>query len=277
MAKTILITASDENFVPLLDGLLNSLAQRDSLDIDIGLLDVGISEKSLETIRARVDYIQQPEWDLPVPENLRTAKPHLRALTARPFLPNYFPGYDVYIWMDCDTWIQRLETLELFIRVASNGALAIVPEIDRSYKNRPYVIQWRLDELKPYFSSQAFKQLFSNTYYNSGVFALGKDSDCWEKWAETFYSGLSPDSLTVSDQAPLNAVIWKSDIRVHPLPAICNWCCHLASPVVKGEKLYTPYYPHEEIGIIHMTGETKDAKIRYKQGDQIVTRSLRHQ
>ena len=64
---------------------------------------------------------------------LRECTPHLRSLTARPFLPDYFPGYDVYIWIDCDAWVQEQFALEWLFYTAASGALGIVPELDRSY------------------------------------------------------------------------------------------------------------------------------------------------
>ncbi|MGH6976466.1 MAG: hypothetical protein ACREED_05505 [Stellaceae bacterium] len=32
---------------------------------------------------------------------------------AFPFLRRYFPGYDVYLWLDGDTWVQDAEAIEL--------------------------------------------------------------------------------------------------------------------------------------------------------------------
>jgi hypothetical protein len=32
------------------------------------------------------------------------------------------------------------------------------------------------------------------------------------------------------DQAALNYTVWTERLPVHPLPALCNWTCHLAIP-----------------------------------------------
>ena len=38
-----------------------------------------------------------------------------KALTARPFLPRYFPGFDLYLWIDADCWVQQGDAMALFL------------------------------------------------------------------------------------------------------------------------------------------------------------------
>ena len=58
-----------------------------------------------------------------------------KALTARPFLPRYFPGFDLYFWIDADCWVQQGDAIALFLRAARTGALAAAPEIHRSMRH----------------------------------------------------------------------------------------------------------------------------------------------
>src|ERR1019366_3197819 len=76
--------------------------------------------------------LKEPGWDLDFPG--RAALPrHYQAMTARPYLPRHFPGYETYLWIDADAWVQDDAVLDLFIATARRGELAIVPEIDRGY------------------------------------------------------------------------------------------------------------------------------------------------
>ena len=60
-------------------------------------------------------------------------------MTARPFLRDYFPGYDGYMWMDADTWAQTPDAINTMLAgVATDDALYIASEIDRDYK--PYFL-----------------------------------------------------------------------------------------------------------------------------------------
>jgi hypothetical protein len=143
--RTIIVTASSDAFMSLLRDLLKSPHQfADSRPIsDIGCLDVGLNEQNRAWISAQGAHIHlvEPAWDLPVDMATRELAPHLRSLTARPFLPEYFPGYDMYIWIDCDAWVQNRYALDWLSHAAKDGALAIVPEADRAYVN--HIGSWR--------------------------------------------------------------------------------------------------------------------------------------
>ena len=49
------------------------------------------------------------------------------------FLPNYFPGYEKYLWIDADAWVNSWEAIELYLKGCENNKLAISTSADRSY------------------------------------------------------------------------------------------------------------------------------------------------
>ncbi|WP_144162657.1 hypothetical protein [Paraburkholderia sp. BCC1885] len=231
---------------------------------DIGCLDVGLNAQNRAWICSEGIGIVEPKWDLPVDAALRGRAPHLRALTARPFLPDYFPGYDVYIWIDCDAWVREQFVLEWLSRTAASGALSIVPELDRSY-DKTLTSAWRADRLRRYYGDNAAQQIGARNYYNAGVFALRGDAPHWSHWAESFAHGLDATAGTVvCDQTALNHAIGSRSLPVHPLPSICNWLCHLALPHIDPgtRKFCEPYFPHATIGILHLAANTKDLTFR---------------
>lgn len=264
--KKIIVTAADENFFPLLSDLIQSLKLLRPMPFDaIGVLDLGLSPASLEKLSGQVAHVVSPGWDLPLDPSLQLRMPYLRALTSRPFLPRYFPGYDYYLWLDADTWVQEKFAIDWFFTAAQTGDMALVPQIDRSYIHTARMVKWRKNYLFQSFGEEAIALYEQNTYFNAGAFALHRDALHWGVWEKFFRLAVKKNLPKISDQAVLNFAIWKENLRVHPLPALCNWCCHLALPAVDvyNGKLCEPHFPHRPLGLIHMTAGTKDRKLKF--------------
>lgn len=260
--KKIIITGADEKYSKMLIKLINSLHQfNDSICDAIGVLDLGLSIKTLEKIKNKVNYIIQPKWDFKVNESIIKNYPHLRALTSRPFLNKYFPGYDLYLWIDSDAWVQNRFAVDWLFNGANKIGMSIIPTIHHSYYTSKKVITTRLESLNIYYPNIGPDLYWHNIYYNAGVFALKNNAIHWNSWAKKFEQGLkNTDGIHISDQSALNYAIWSEKLPIYPLPATCNWCCHLAHPSIntKTGKFFEPHIPHKEIGIIHMTSNSKN-------------------
>ena len=131
----IIVSAADAGFAHLLDDLLKSIrnAAGDNLPA-LGVLDVGLEPQYRNKLEEDGVIVVEPGWDYKVPED---TPPYMRAMTARPHLPKYFPGYELVMWMDADTWLQKWETIELYRQAATDQVFAITPEFDRTYS--PYM------------------------------------------------------------------------------------------------------------------------------------------
>src|ERR1700759_2986680 len=131
-AKIIIITAGDTRVMPLLKGLIRSLEsfpQRKS--VEIGCLDVGQTDADRAWLTDHAVIITEPSTHLGVP--IERMKSYERAFTARPFLRDYFPGRDVYVWIDSDIWIQGWWVIDAYIQGALDSGLAITHERERAY------------------------------------------------------------------------------------------------------------------------------------------------
>src|SRR5258706_9910633 len=108
--KAIVVTAADEAYAALAAGLLESLApHRAALGLDVGVLDLGLSMQSKEQFSKSGAQVLVPPWPF---------RPHAqfgddlkwRARASRPFLRDLFPGYESYLWLDADTFVDRKST-----------------------------------------------------------------------------------------------------------------------------------------------------------------------
>ena len=69
--KKLIVTAADENFAHLLKDLIDSLQQFDHPLADaVAVLDVGLSESTLNELKGRVTYIVRPQWDILLAEEV---------------------------------------------------------------------------------------------------------------------------------------------------------------------------------------------------------------
>jgi hypothetical protein len=165
------------------------------------------------------------------------------------------------LWLDADTWVQERFALEWLIAAAANGSLAGVPEAHPAYMQSPTIVDWRANRMRDYFGDEAVTSSRWHAYVNSGVFALTADAPHWGLWAKWLGSGLERVQANIfCDQTALNHAVWKEQLPVTLLPALCNWMCHLARPRFDTEqwRFYEPGEEGRPIGIVHLAGPVKN-------------------
>lgn len=261
--KTLAVTAADHKFFALVSGTIASLRANNAIrDLDIAVLDIGLQDWQRADLGTKVQHIVEPKWAIDFPDQAG-ADNALRALVARPFLRDLFPGYDLYFWIDADAWVQDALGPLAFLEAAKTLKMAIAPEISRHY---PSLYRNPTDIRRVEYSIYAMgwgedlaRQLVQCPLANAGVFALHRDSQAWSAWAETMRVLLQRSNNFYVEQTALNGAILTGRIPTLALPAHCNWVCHNALPVVDmatGD-LFEPGYPPQKLWIVHMTGPTK--------------------
>jgi hypothetical protein len=271
--RPIIVSGADSAYFELLQGCVRSIRDQPAgRGIALGILDVGLAEAERRWLERQGARVVAPGWDLDFPE--RAATPRYRqAQYGRAFLPRHFPGHDVYLWLDADAWVQDWRAVELFFRAAADGSLAIVPELDRAYRN--FLHAW--DEFhrvirKGYldsFDAETADRLVRHPLLNNGAFALGADAPHWQAWAETLQAALQRSRNELIDQATLNHVVYAQNLPAHFLPAWCNWISHHAAPIREPRNgvLVEPNLPHQRLGIVHLTMWMKSRRdLRYGEG-----------
>jgi hypothetical protein len=264
---TIIISAADQAYWPLLSGLLNSIdKRRRSAAIAVGVLDLGLTSGQVERLHRYGAKVVSPAWDYDVAGFATAPPPFFRAMTARPHLPRYFPGYDIYAWIDADCWVQDWRAVRLLCATAERYGFSIVPELDRSYTPRLLdgrtFVEWARSCFAKCYGDEEASRLAPYPMLNCGVFAGAATAPLWSLWSGDLGEILARlrEAYFFAEQTALNACIREHDMAVALLPARCNWICSRALPRVgaDGKSLVEPFPPFEPLGILHLSAATKD-------------------
>jgi predicted O-methyltransferase YrrM len=266
MNSTIIVTAADSKFFELVQGTILSIREKpQGHSVDIGFLDVGCTPEQLQWIGQYVDHIVEPGWNYDIPDIDRQPK-YLKALVSRPFLPEYFPGYEVYIWIDADAWVQDWSAIELLTLGARYKNLAVVPELLNTLFD-PYPFSHQAFYLSGYikYFGDVYNHLYIRPTLNAGVFSGSNSGIHWVAWKNRLSQAISMSlDLYFSDQYSLNLAI-HNDLgidNVQILPLFCNWTVHSKLPLwdPKRKLWVEPWKPYILLGILHITYKDKDRK-----------------
>ena len=296
MKENVIVSLADSNYFELLNELIDSIKRFDeSKNVAICILDAGLTEDQKLKLSQKVDDIKSAEWDIKVPAFKVKGKEWLKSQVSRAFLPKYFPGYEKYLWIDADAWVNKWEALDLYFKGSNANKLAISTSADRSY-GRVLRADWLIGSIAK-VKSQNYKHAkssgFSETvarkialmpHLNIGVFCLNADAPHWVVWQKNLKQALNSGKIFGSEQVAMNIAIYVDDLEIEILPAYCNWTLiyRLKFDTVNNT-LVEPYLPNHEIGIIHLAGKTSDvvrfnknhlSEIKTLEG-KIIKKSLR--
>lgn len=176
-------------------------------------------------------------------------------------LPEIFPGFSIYAWVDADCWFQGDESLPRILAAASQSEISIHPEHDIHYTHAPTPHDRTLQIYQQNEGRNIDAMPVRMPMLNSGVYAMRPDSRVWKMWhAELIQLKLRHDrgeSIFFSDQLPLHKLIFKQGIQFSPLRAIDNWLAVFCMPMLHKptQCLRVPTPPHEMIGILHLASK----------------------
>lgn len=290
--RAIIVSAASSGYLELLRGWAASIRDKpQSGDVALGVLDVGLTEDEARALREEGLNVAKPGWDFDL--GLQKGSPdYYKAEVARPFLPKYFQGFDVYVWMDADTWVQCWWVFDLLFRAVERGAMPIVPEVDRCYPAVETELRVKKVLGIPYrISSYAYvrygeiygktvaKKCVDLPVLNAGVFALAADAPHWQAWRDEYQRGLLNSKRRGLDQISLGYLRAQQAVPFEFLPATCNWAVHLALPKLDTDRdvFVEPYLPHTDIAVIHTTRRTKSTSFRIETlAGGTVERTLRY-
>ena len=203
MKKNAIVSLADSKYFNLLNELVDSIKQfSESSTVAICVLDAGLNEEQKKILSSKVDEIKPAEWDIKVSSIKVRGKEWLKSQVSRAFLPDYFPNYEKFLWIDCDAWVNDWESIELYFKACKNGKLGITQTLGPGYKIMSKVT-WLFGKLA-IVKSQNFKHAINSKiglekarklafapHINIGVFSLEKNSPCWKIWQKNLEITLS--------------------------------------------------------------------------------------
>ena len=286
MKSVAIVTMSDSNFFELLTELIDSINNfNQRKDVAVCILDAGLSEDQIKFLsqKAKVDLIKKANWDIEVPSYKVRGKEWLKSQVSRAFLPDYFPGFKKYLWIDADAWVNSWEAIQLYLKGSDNNKLAIATSADRSY-GRVLRVSWLFGgfaQVKSQnykhaktsgFSEDIARKVALKPHLNIGVFCLNHSAPHWLVWQKNLEKALKSGKVWGSEQIAMNITIYNDGQEVEILPAYCNWT------LVDNLKFDTnnntfvePYLPYHEIGIMHLAGKDNKAKFNKNYFAEILT------
>ena len=290
MNNKAVVTLADSTYFEMLIELIDSITRfKESSNVDICVLDAGLSDNQLSTLSGRVKSIKKAEWDIKVPDYKVRGKEWLKSQVSRAFLPKYFPNYKKYLWIDCDAWVNDWSVVELYLRACEKGKLGITQSIGPGYKILSKA-KWLFGKLA-IIKSQNFKHAISSKismnkarkiafapHINIGVFSLEKNSPCWEIWQNNLKETIKHGRIFGSEGLAINLSVYVDNVETEFLPLRCNWITsHLLPKFNESTKEFVePYLPNYRIGIMHLAaGIWKDGRdMRLDNSIKIEIKSL---
>tara|TARA_Y100000590_G_scaffold60532_1_gene64565 strand:- start:1248 stop:2159 length:912 start_codon:yes stop_codon:yes gene_type:complete len=266
MKRNTIVSLADSNYFELLNELIDSIQKFDqSKYLAICVLDAGLTDDQKNILLGKVDEIKNAEWDIEVSESKVKGKEWLKSQVSRAFIPNYFPNYKKYLWIDCDAWVQEWSTIELYFKACEDGKLGITQTLAPGYRIMSKV-KWLFGKLAV-IKSQNFKHAVSSKigidkarklafapHINIGVFSLEKNSKCWEIWQTNLKQTLKSGKIFGSEGLAINMSVYIDNVETEFLPINCNWIASNLLPKFdqNTNKFVEPYLPNLPIGIMHL-------------------------
>ena len=283
MTNNAIVTLADSKYFELLNELIDSIKFHDqNKSVSICVLDAGLTEDQKNIIKDKVFSIKKAEWDIEVPKLKVIGKEWLKSQVSRAFLPNYFPEFKKYLWIDCDAWVNSWETVDLYFKACENGKLGITQSVGPGYRilSRVKWVFGKLALIKTQnykhainsgFGQAVARKIAFSPHINIGVFSLEKKSTCWKIWQDILKKALASGKIFGSEGLAINIAVYDKNVDVEFLPLYCNWIASNILPKYDKKKTFVePYLPNYKIGIMHLA-----AGIWIKNKDMRLDKSLK--
>jgi hypothetical protein len=279
--RAILVTGSDHHYYRYLIAAIDSLLEMRCSELaDISVIDFGLLPDQRSEIMSRglpirkISKIEDPRKSA----SLRTVDTGL-VLLPRMDLRDHFPGYDVYVWMDADLWVQTCDFLEPFIEGARLRGAAVCLENGPGYRFTEIEERWWRGQMVPLFGRIRGTYLGLLTSINIGVMALAAKAPHWDIWKRRYHQAVARlDRLDV-DQHAFFAALYLDRLDVKFLPAHYDWICTLSTPIFDSQKslFCIPDGGSNPISILHLAGPAKEREyeVPLLSGGKVLTKFTR--
>jgi len=280
MSKTIICTATDDGYAEMALELIASIRDfPQGREVAIGTIDLGLGAEWRLRLAEASDAMPAGRWDIAFEESRVRGREWLIGRICKLFLPDYFPGFETYIWIDSDAWLCDWSAIDLLLKASARGGLAVVPddwETDRIKGSLTLLHRW----LPPVFRTPSFKhgrraglptgelrRLFRAKEFNGGVFALRGDAPHWPAIQANMRRLVSGRGrIFGSNQLALAMAVHLDELPAAVLPYEVNYTGWPMACAQSG-RLVMPQLPHRPIGIMHLAGRDAQRADRSVEDD----------
>ena len=270
MASTILVTAADGRYHESVVDLVRSV-RATGFGCDIGIIDSGLPDEFAAFAADQNCRVHRTSLDGALATAARDVPQGWKAALLKPHIRDLFAGYETYIFLDADTWVQQRFALDYLQTYSRDGSLAIVSQRSRFHEwdsargngvefnmfGQPLRANWyTMFSRKSKLPAADKRLLASQPILNAGVFALRGDAPLWDLWQQAVLEAvqaLPKGRQYAADQIGLGLAVYRNDIPLALLPETCNWMSVWRFDEAAG--LFTETQPpFGAVGIIHLAG-----------------------
>jgi hypothetical protein len=229
-------------------------------DVSLACFDIGLDPEDRQWLTAQGARIVTPRAHFGIDAASHPAA--LLSCLARPFLPEYLPGFDIYLWIDSDIWLQDPAVLQSYINGVQQNGMAIAHERSGAYRFQPLLFGSISKHFMLGFGLPEAAFLLTRRPVNAGMFAIAAEAPHWAEWASCYRAAVKrTGALVPHDQLSLNQVLHGRALRpgglpVTLLPPTCNWLCDRGVPMWNDAEatFCEPRPPFTPLRALHLAG-----------------------
>ncbi len=228
--------------------------------VDVHVLALDLARHELDWLAANKVQIHTEVSRIPI---WKDAPLHAYSMTCRPWMPQLFPGYDIYLWVDADIRFCDREGVEFYLHGAAASTNSIVAslEVDPTYH---FVCQPRVAafyhrekyaRVRQVYGEPTADHLAYMYCYNMGLFAMHRQSPLWAFYEENVRRAVATPYNHMKEQDAMNVAIVQSGLEVHTAHPVMNWLCSISFPRFARQvnRWVRPESPHVPISVLHLT------------------------
>lgn len=267
MSRPIVVTGGDAGYFPLIEDLVASIRAHRSADVlPVGVIDGGLKpEQKQHLVQRYGTRILELSWGFEIAASRVRGREHLKVLTSRTFLDQHLPEYDVILWIDGDAWVQDIGAVDLLVRGAQTGRLAVVSQTSR-YAQVAMTLRWAglgYAQVRSILYKGArragvpeadARRIGDKPTLNAGVFALRQDAPHWAAWRERQGQVLKRGRVFTADQLALGMIVHLDGLPAELMPETCNYMGPMWTCTDDGTTLVERYLPNAPVGVVHLAG-----------------------
>lgn len=282
--RVVIVSACSSAFFEYYLDLIESLddvglGQR----VTLGLIDLGLEAGQRRLLEQRDVRITAARWPIEPPAAF--AGLEYFGFVAKPFLRELFPGYQIYLWLDADMWVQDAIFFADLCAAAATGRFAVASEADRDYRAPTLKLRlWMVNNYRRGYGLAEALRLSFAPIVNNSLAAAHVDAPHWAIWQRDYRQLVRrARRLVAMDQLSLQRALFSEALPVALLPATDDWVCSRALPawdrhtqlfVTPGRRWSAE--PHRVISVMHLTTPTRGASFAIRDTRGGVTQRYLH-